>query len=145
MGPPSPSRPNENRYGLAGKSVLYLCTSEEGVRREVNMSGGKSLYLQRFIIPGTVNLGDFRDLDEVDFLNDAFMFAEMANRDPVSHATMLFTQVLASLVSERFDGMIVPGVMGDVSTRYCNIVIFESAAWRMWLDPRWPSPTVAPR
>jgi hypothetical protein len=71
--------------------------------------------VQRSSVPASVNLVDLRGLDEGDFLNDAFMLAEMAHKGPDTHASTLFTQVLAGLVSERFDGMVVPGVKGDAA------------------------------
>ena len=40
----------------------------------------------------------------------------------------------AQIVAERFDGMAVPGVRGNGSQGYSNIVIFRpSGRWRTWL------------
>jgi hypothetical protein len=41
---------------------------------------------------------------------------------------------VADRVAKLFDGMIVPGVRGDESFRYFNIVVFcPNERWRSWL------------
>ena len=71
------------------------------------------------------------------FVNQVFWFAET----PVSGSSddYEFSQFVAQVVSRRFEGMIVPGVRGDKSFRYNNVVIFEPGNWKRWLGPR-PNP-----
>ena len=63
-------------------------------------------------------------------LNHAFWWAEIANKE--DGTKFLFSQFVAGGVANLFDGMIVPGVRGDDSTRYDNIVIFRPDRWRDW-------------
>lgn len=145
MGPPPRFEwPSASRYALRDRSVLYMCLSEDGVRREVDTMAGEVVYVQRFLVPRTVRLADFRNLDEGDLLNDAFWFAEIAQVEPALHSNMEFTQVLAELVSVQFDGMVVPGVRGEKGSLYANVVIFASGLWPTWLDPK-STPSVLSR
>lgn len=88
MGPPSkvPS-PNLNRYGLNETPGLYLCNTEEGVRREVKPKQNEIVYVQRFFLSSpAMRLADFTNLHDGEFLNDAFYFAELASPEPSAHA-----------------------------------------------------------
>ena len=85
------------------------------------------------------HLADLGFIGEPDFLNDTLFFAEIASDGLGSaHATFAFSQTVAKIVGEHFDGMIVPGVRGDSQCRYRNIVIFRPHThWTSWLDPTW--------
>jgi hypothetical protein len=139
MGPPStPS--SENRYSLRNAAPLYSCLTERGVARELTAQQGELVFVQRFLIPtDSARLLDLSQAEDGEFLNDVLFFAEIASNDVRSHASLLYTQILAELASEaNFDGLIVRGVRGDDAVRYCNVVIFApSAVWRTWCDQRW--------
>ncbi len=132
MGPPRPGNTNDmGRYNEKGHPVLYLCESEYGVRRE--LSGEGRLFVQEFILPtDVVRIADLRQLDPNGFLAATMWHAEMAGQD--GYPTVRFSQVVAMVVSQKFDGMAVPGVRGDNSQTYSNIVIFPRRL-RHW--PKW--------
>jgi len=138
MGPP-PAPSSANRYSCRGSAPLYLCVTEMGVKREVRQQPGERLYLQRFVIPcDALRLADLRFLEDGDFLNDVFFFAEIAASDADAHAGLIFTQVLAELVADtNFDGILVPGIRSNDLTHYANIVVFSPRDWRDWCDKAW--------
>ncbi len=132
MGPPMPGNTNDKgRYNEKGHPALYLCESEYGVRRE--LSGEGRLFVQEFILPtNVVRIADLRRLDPNGFLAATMWHAEMAGQD--GYPTVRFSQVVATVLSKGFDGMAVPGVRGDNSQTYSNIVIFPRRL-RHW--PKW--------
>jgi hypothetical protein len=133
MGPPHARRTrNGGRYNRPWRPVLYLCDSEEGVRRE--MSG--NLCFQEYRLPlDQLRIADLASPALHNFLRSAFDLAECAKvpgrAGPDSYR---FGQLLASLVSRAgFDGMIVPGVHGDPNLLYRNIVLFRPRGrWKSW-------------
>jgi len=132
MGPPRPGNTNDKgRYNEKGHPALYLCESEYGVRRE--LSGEGRLFVQEFILPtNEIRIADLRQLDPNGFLAATMWHAEMAGQG--EYPTVRFSQVVATIVNKRFDGMAVPGVHGDDSQTYSNIVIFPRRL-RNW--PKW--------
>jgi len=104
MGPP-PSQGNtpSGRYGGFRAPVLYLCETEEGVRREVTPSCGERLYIQRFVLPlKSVRLADLGSIGEPDFLNDLTLLdcptaAEAdGRRDRLLHSNQAYTLIAAA-------------------------------------------------
>lgn len=119
-------------YNRAGTSVLYLSTSEEGVRLEVR--NGR-LCLQRYNIDSSrLRIADFCSEQTPNLLHAAFDLAESAcvpgRGGPTNYA---FSQFLARrLCRSGFDGFIVPGVRGNRTIRYQNVVVFHPHG--RWLD-----------
>jgi hypothetical protein len=133
MGPPPASVARANRYNKAHESVLYLSESRSAIANEPIADSG-TLWVQRFVLPADqLVIADFGSLRADDFASKAFWFAELAGNDDVA-VQLCFSQLIASLVAQRFDGMRVPGVRGDHDTRYSNIVVFRAeACWKQWL------------
>lgn len=132
MGPPPVSRAPAGRYNLAGTSVLYLSTSEEGVRLEVP---GPRLCIQQYNIDVTpLRVADFTSEEATNLLHAAFDLAEKACVPGWSvQANYTFSQFLAQGVQRSgFDGFRVPGVRGNSSVRYHNVVLLRP-------EGRWPS------
>ena len=49
MGPPAALRAREGRYNSVGRPALYLCDSEEGVRRELGLTAAfRAAFLQEY-------------------------------------------------------------------------------------------------
>lgn len=136
MGPPP--EPRENRYNSRSQGALYLCDSEEGVRRELCPEGEGQLALQDYVLPlDSLRLADFAASGLSELLSAAFDMAESSLvPGRVGRGDFLFSQVLADLVREsRFQGMLVPGVRGDREHRYLNVVVFDPPAGHDW--PLW--------
>jgi len=133
MGPPPASDARANRYNKPNESTLYLSESERAVGREP-ISGSGQLWVQQFLLPtDQLAIADFSSLSADDFASKAFWFAELAGNAGVA-VQLCFSQLLGSLVQQRFDGMRVPGVRGSNETRYSNIVVFRAEArWKSWL------------
>jgi len=137
MGPPAQAG-KEGRYNSASQVVLYLCDSEEGVRREFSLKLGGKLFLQEYILPlGSLQLADFSVPDPNEFTSAVFDRAEISGEDSrIGRHDFEFSQLVADLVREGgFQGMLVPGVHGDSEFRYLNVVVFDPPAasgWRVW-------------
>jgi hypothetical protein len=71
-------------------------------------------------------------VDPASVIASACWFAELAAEkgDP----TFAFSQFVAALVSDGFDGMRVPGVRGTDAVRYTNVVMFSHERWLEWID-----------
>ena len=132
MGPPTSDNTDDmGRYNEKGHPVLYLCESENGVRRE--LPGEGRLFVQEFNLPtNEIRIADLRQLDPNGFLAATMWHTEMAGQD--GYPTVRFSQVVAKIIGKRYDGMAVPGVRGDNSQTYSNIVIFPRRL-RHW--PKW--------
>jgi len=62
MGPPEHSSNNPyGRYNKVNQAVLYLCESEDGLKRELKnyCSSGNPVYVQRYTIPDGLRIADF--------------------------------------------------------------------------------------
>lgn len=133
MGPPSPDQTSDmGRYNEKGHPALYLCESEYGVRRE--LSGEDRLFVQEFILPtNVVRIADLRELNQDSFLCATMWHTEMAGQE--GYPTEFFSQIVANIIGRSFDGMAVPGVRGDDSQTYSNIVIFPRLLkhWPEWV------------
>ena len=139
LGPPPRSDAPANRYNKKGAPALYLCTKLEAVVRELPDSA--DVWVQRFSIPlADLCIADLRSPEaRSDQLLAALMWlAELSGEQ--GHPTQNFSRLVASLVSETFDGMLVSGVRGDDNFLYSNIVMFAPGeAWRSWLSCEPPS------
>jgi hypothetical protein len=135
--PPQDRRPAAGRYNRDGQPVLYLCDSEEGVRREWctrHVTG--VLYVQRYRLPlSELSIADFTNPPE-NFVAAVFSKAERLNLDGRGKESYDFSQVVAELVSAHFDGMRIPGVRGARPVLYSNVVLFRPYPdWPKWLEP----------
>lgn len=138
MGPPGENaHTGGGRYDRPGHPVLYLCNSEEGVRREMGtVDATDTVYVQRFKIPLEVlRIADFRSIPPDHFVSAVFERAEACKVRSDGPKSYAFSQTVAEVVSDHFDGMMVPGVQGDGLCRYCNVVVFKPhPGWIEWLD-----------
>lgn len=136
MGPPMDDQVvRHGRYNAIGKAVLYLSDSVPGVQIEFRNAVSEGvLFVQRFELPlDVLHVADFRDNSE-DFLDAVFDNAERCAVGGFDADTYNFSQIIGELVSQRFDGMIVPGVRGRRGAHYSNVVVFKThPAWPDWL------------
>lgn len=146
MGPPPTDGhvEDDGRYNKAGKAVLYLSSTDDGVRREQDAWNVEGVpYVQEFVLPlDGLRIADFTDHGD-DFINTVFDNAERCKVSGFDINNYLFSQTVAEIVATKFDGMMVPGVRGDADSHYTNVVIFDphepKDRWHGWLhesDPR---------
>jgi len=135
MGPPPVGKPcAANRYNRRNESVLYLCDSKEGVVRE--LGPGPGLHIQRYLLPlNQLRIADFARAGIDSLANAVFELAESCNVGEWGPKSYGFSQGVAEIVAEHFDGMRIPGVRGDRVLHYSNVVIFQPYPdWVHWLD-----------
>lgn len=138
MGPlPLDRIPNEGRYHRAGERVLYLTSSEDGARREMEAwcAMGRPYVIQIRLPLASLRIADFMDWPSHHFVSAVFSKAEECRLHyrggPDNY---VFSQVVAELVSARFDGMRIPGVRGEPGAHYSNIVLFRQLdLWPQWV------------
>ena len=131
MGPPKSHQTGDNgRYNRIGHPALYLSDSNYGVGREMP---DDLIYIQEFEIPTTaLRIADLRYLESESFISGVFWHAEMAGRG--GYPTKIFSQTVGELVGRRFDGIVLPGVHGEIGGNYANIVILRHVEqWTEWL------------
>ena len=131
FGPPPAEKCEIGRYNSAGQPVLYLSSTEAGVRAEIQAPLGRTLMSHAFAIPAEVLIADLTRNDIDPLIANAFDRAEHTD------STEYFrSNVLAHLVSSRFQGMLVPGARGTRDNQYSNLVIFSPRdLWPNWLEP----------
>jgi hypothetical protein len=137
FGPPSPDRATRGRYNAAGVPVLYLCSSVNGVARELGPPpSGHSLWVQRFRMPAEFRLADARRL-AIDSLSAAVFWLIESGRDRSSPPPLLGQRV-GQVIGAAFDGLIVPGVRGAPDELYYNVVVFHPGErWVPLIDGRY--------
>jgi len=139
MGPlPRNVIPQEGRYHRKGERVLYLADSEDGVRREMEAWHTEGTpYVIKVEVPLTsLRIADFSTWPSGHLITAVFSRAEMCNVAQRGPANYIFSQVVGQLVSERFDGMRIPGVRGAPGVHYKNVVLFRHLAdWPSWANP----------
>jgi len=139
MGPlPLENIPGEGRYHRAGERVLYLTSSGDGSRREMEAwCTAGTPYLIRVELPLTkFRIADFMDWPSDHFVTAVFSKAEQCKVDGRGPKSYVFSQVVAELVSAQFDGMRIPGVRGEPGAHYNNVVIFSGLSeWPQWIAP----------
>jgi hypothetical protein len=134
FGPPEPDEARLGRYNEARQPALYLSTSVDGVTRELADRRKKELWVREFDIP----LRELRVVDltrlSVDSFEAAVLFLSERDRGlDKTGAEFRFSRLVAKIVADRFDGMLVPGVRGDSEVIYSNLVLFRPGdAWREW-------------
>jgi|GEM_PF-1771958 len=140
FGPPPPELTEAGRYNIAGKPVLYLCSTDYGVvyeKREDN-NPIKNLFCQEYMLNLSVlRLADFSDPNLDNFIRIVFDYTEYGLRGGnIDKSDYLFSQVIAAIVEQcGFSGMSVPGVRGVRERRYQNIVIFNpEVIWKQFVN-----------
>ena len=131
FGPPPTDAPRANRYNAEGRKVLYLCDSLQGVARE--LEDEEDVWAQEYSLPQDLRIANFRVDDENDLLSKVFWITENAEEEENGYPYR-FGQYIAELVASQFDGMAVPGVRGDQSKRYFNIIVLRNIyEWMNWV------------
>ena len=132
FGPPPAKIASVNRYNAEGEAVLYLSGSLNGVGREFEDSG--SIWAQEYLLPEGLRIADFRVERRDDLMSKVFWITENAERG-VAGYPYDFGQYISHLVSGYFDGMAVPGVRGDSTEHYFNIVVLNKVQeWQDWVS-----------
>lgn len=131
MGPPPPGSIGTGRYNYDDQVVLYLSRSRDGVSREMRESR-ETAWIQSYTLDlKHLRIADFRPPVDT-LLNHIFWWTEMVSAD--HGGQFVFSQFVAGRVANFFDGMLVPGVRGDESIRYDNVVVFRPQHhWQNWL------------
>ena len=110
---------------------MYLCDSLQGVARE--LEDEEVVWAQEYSLPQDLRIANFRVDDENDLLSKIFWITENAEEEENGYPYR-FGQYIAELVASQFDGMAVPGVRGDQSQRYFNIVMLRKIyEWMNWV------------
>jgi RES domain-containing protein len=134
MGPPPPgSHLRGGRYNVEGDVVLYLAETHQGVIREFRGDIDR-VWVQQYSIPGAaMRIGDFSPAAYCDeFSNRVFWWTESAG-EAGCPAPAAFSQAVAEILRDEFDAILVPGVRGDDSHHYRNVIVFRpSTVWRAW-------------
>lgn len=138
MGPPPRGRPwaafkhrdrKGGRYNGPGSAVLYLASTVDGVRAEL---GSMRLCTQEYR-PVGLEVVDLTNPSS-DRLGAAFDLAESVGVTGRGPASYKFSQFLGMVLRwSGADGLVVPGVRGDASNRYTNLVILRpERGWTTW-------------
>jgi RES domain-containing protein len=117
------------RYNGPGSAVLYLASTVEGVRAEL---GSMRLCTQEYR-PTGLEVVDLTKPNS-DLLGAAFDLAESVGVTDRGPAAYTFSQFLGMVLRwSGADGFVVPGVRGDASSRYTNLVILRpEPGWTAW-------------
>jgi len=137
FGPPPPEDAGPGRYNAQGEPALYLCSSCDGVKREIGeIVEGKQLWIQEFRIPPETRLADARSLPR-DSLAAAVLWLIESARDRAIRPQLGVR--IVQIVGSHYDGIIVPGVRGDPDALYSNLVLFRPAdRWRSFVNASAP-------
>ena len=134
FGPPPPDRARQGRYNAEGVPALYLCSSVNGVMRELGPPPpGCRLWIQRFRILPELRMADARQLT-IDSLAAAVFWLIESGRDRSSPPPRLGQRV-GQIIGADFDGLVVPGVRGEPNELYWNAVVFRPGCrWLRLVD-----------
>ena len=138
FGPPPPDKARRGRYNTEGVPVLSLCSTVNGVVRELRTpSQGRKLWIQRFqLLPG-LRMADARALAKDSLAAAVFLLIE-AGRERSQERPQLGARV-GQLIAAEYDGLIVPGVRGELKAQYWNAVIFRpEGRWLQLVDTSAP-------
>ena len=145
FGPPPPGEAKQGRYNAKGTPALYLCTSRNGVMRELEWPDErKQLWIRQFQFPVPTNfrIADARNFTRDSFSAAVFWFIEHG-RERGSPPPQLGAR-LGEIIAGKFDGLIVPGVRGDSEALYRNVVVFRpEECWHELVDEN-AQPDAAP-
>jgi RES domain-containing protein len=134
FGPPPPDKAKRGRYNAEGIPALYLCSSVNGVVRELGSpTPGEKLWIQRFRVLPEFRIADARELT-INSLAAAVFWLVESGRDRASPPPLLGQRV-GQIIATKFDGLLVPGVRGEPNELYWNVVVFHpSDRWPQLVD-----------
>jgi hypothetical protein len=134
FGPPPPDRARRQRYNAQGVPALYLCSSVNGVIRELaTPRRGCRLWIQRFQLLPELRMADAREL-AIDSLAAAAFWLIESGRDR-SLAPPRLGERIGHLIGTEYNGLIVPGVRGEPNELYWNAVVFRpDDGWLQLVD-----------
>jgi hypothetical protein len=140
FGPPPSASVGAGRYNAAGVPALYLCSSVNGVKRELGTPPpGCTLWIQRFQIVPELRMADARELPIDSFAAAVFWLIE-SGRDRRPR----LGQRVGQIIDAEYDGLVVPGVRGEPNELYWNVIVFRpSDRWRRLVN-RSTKPALAP-
>lgn len=105
FGPPPLHLAKRGRYNREGVQVLYLCSSVNGVMRELGLPpAGQKLWIQRFRFLPHLQLADGRELP-MNSLAAAIFWLIESGRDRASQPPRLGERV-GQILSSKYDGLI---------------------------------------
>ncbi len=128
FGPPPSGSASRGRYNAAGVPALYLCSSVNGVERELGTPPpGCTLWIQRFQIVPELRMADARELPIDSFAAAVFWLIE-SGRDRSLTPPRLGRR-FGQIIGTEYDGLVVPGVRGEPNELYWNAVVFRPEDW----------------
>jgi hypothetical protein len=130
FGSPPSASVRRGRYNAAGVAALYLCSSVNGVKRELGTPPPScTLWIQRFQIVPELRMADARELPIDSFAAAVFWLIE-SGRDRSLTPPRLSERV-GQIIGAEYDGLVVPGVRGEPNELYWNAVVFRPEdRWR---------------
>ena len=133
FGPPQTDQAPRGRYNAPGVLALYLCSTKQGVIRELEpLQPGKKLWIQQFRILPELRMADARELGIGSLAAAVFWLIESV-RDRSKYARL--GERVGQIVGARYDGLIVPGVRGEPNELYWNAAIFRPEdRWLRFID-----------
>ncbi|UKJ06197.1 RES domain-containing protein [Solitalea lacus] len=141
MGPPPREKAKSNRYSSNGEIVLYLSDSPFGVLKECNFENGKTLWCQEYKIPQNLKIANLSYVEPDTFLSCIMWHADLSEEDDekrgenYNYPKYVFSQTIAEIFKNKYDGIYVFGVRSDDTQYYHNLVIFEpDKKWDSWLE-----------
>lgn len=143
LGPPDPAKVAvyPQRYNYAGEPVLYLSDSVHGICRELEKDltvPGKKLYALDYLIPRLPRgIADLTSVVPDSIVAMTCWFAEHAtcpHEPDAPWPTHIFSQAMAELACEQFDGMLTLGIHGYQTKKYSNLTIFDPNPWLDWVQ-----------
>lgn len=134
FGPPPSASVRRGRYNAAGDPALYLCSSVNGVKRELGTPPpGCTLWIQRFQILAELRIADARQLPIDSFAAAVFWLIESGRDRSITPPQL--GQRVAQIIGAEYDGLVVPGVRGEPNELYWNAVVFRPEnRWRRLVD-----------
>jgi hypothetical protein len=124
FGPPPSASVRRGRYNAAGVPALYLCSSVNGVKRELGTPPrGCTLWIQRFQIVPELRMADARELPIDSFAAAVFWLIESRRDRSVTPPRL--GQRVGQIIGAKYDGLVVPGVRGEPNELYWNAVVFR--------------------
>ncbi len=130
MGAPDENNASAGRYNDESRPVLYLSLEYDGALQEMKRAEApsrKTLWVQKYSLPlGQLSVLDVRASGGDDWLWKAFDYCETTERSSDLSSPYPCSRRIAGLVRQAgYDCILIPGVRGDPSFRYTNVVVFN--------------------
>ncbi len=129
LGPPPSNKASLGRYNSAGEVRLYLTSEVFALPLEVPGAQNCPIYFVEYELDKSLAIADARNFGEDHFSSAVFRMIE--NFAPEDYSE--FGHYIVNLISNIYDGMIVPGVHGDEDRRYFNVIVFKPDRWTDWI------------